>query len=603
MESSPQASVSINPRRLLELYLEGRHGEIATEFIRWLAFLDGYSYTELSPASQTGLDLVVEQMLYFFTKPDFVLDDLAAENLVRLNPVISNVVAISSFRTTDPQLELIRSQQNNLVRILPLLSARNRAHFDYTEMFRLQPSLTSLWYTMYFQSVEASVTELILDNLTRHLRHVDPNLSYIGPEITYAYSFSTYIDIEADRPLKEALNRLMRTVLSGVKVTNHSADRIGDGERPRRRIAIISGRWLPTSSVYKAMYSLVAALREKYDLTLVDLQEHKTQTDSSLFDDVRLVRVIDGKLECGAVLDNDFDLVFYPDLGMAMEERHLANMRLAPIQVMGLGHSISTWGADIDYVISGRDVEILNRPEDNYSERLVLLPKTGAGHKWPEYTRHGKRAENGVFIVNCPWSAAQCRYPHLLLLKRILSESQRKIRFRFFARMGLHRHNAFIPFGQEIASVLGAENVEVIRDLPFVEYMAMLEEGEFSIDAYPVGGYNTVIDTLHVGLPFVSLEGSKFYNRIASVVLRLAGFKELITDNEEDYVALTLRLINDDKYRTGLQKKIAKLDLAKLLAEPDTPGHFVKAIDTLIANHERYKAEQESGKRTPILIK
>lgn len=604
MEPSAQASVSINPRRLLELYLEGRHGEIAAEFVRVLLFLDGYSYTEISPATRIALDLVVEHLLYFFTKPDFALDDRTTENLVRLSPVISNVVAISSFRNTDAQLEVIRGQDNNLRRILPLLSVRNRARFDYAEMFRLQPALTSIWYTLYFQTAEAPLTELILENLARHLRHIDPNLSYIGPEITYAYSFSTYIDIEADRPLKEALNKLMRVVLAGTHVANHTYEGAdaAEGSR-RRRIAVITGRWAPTSSVYKAMYSLIKALRENYDLTLVDLQDAKPTTDRSMFDDVRLVRIVNGRLDCSEVVDNNFDLVFYPDLGMAMEERHLANMRLAPIQVMGLGHSVSTWGADIDYVISGRDVEPAKNPEANYSERLVLIPKTGVDPTWPEYTRHGRRAEDGSFIVNCSWSAAQCRYPHLTLLHRVLREAKRKIRFRFFAGMGLHRHNSFIPFTQEIASVLGAENVEVSRDLPFPEYMAKLEEGEFSIDSYPVGGYNTVIDTLHAGLPFVSFEGGKFYNRIGSVVLRLAGFKELITGNEEDYVALTLRLIHDDKYRAKLQKKIAKLDLVKLLAQPDTPRAFAKAIDTLIANHEKYKAEWEAGKRTPIVIK
>jgi predicted O-linked N-acetylglucosamine transferase (SPINDLY family) len=604
MDTPKQATVSMNPRRLLELYLEGRHGEIAAEFVRVLAFLDGFSYTEFSAESQVALDLVVEHLLYFFTKPDFILDDLATENLIRLSPVISNVVAISSFRNTDAQLEVIRRQPNNLLRILPLLSVRNRARFDYAEMFRLQPAWTSLWYTMYFQSAEAPVTELILDNLTRHVRHLDPNLSYIGPEITYAFSFSTYIDIEADRPLKEGLNKLIRAVLSGVKVTNRSAERTKIiGPTRRRRIAVITGRWVPTSSVYKAMYSLVAALRENYDLTLVELIEHKPNTDRKLFDDVRLVRIADRKLECGAILDNDFDLAFYPDLGMSMEERHLANLRIAPIQVMGLGHSVSTWGADIDYFISGRDVELAKNAADNYSERLVLIPGTGLDPTWPPYERHGKRAEDGSFIVNCSWSAAQCRSPHLAVLQRILRESKRKIRFRIFAGMGLHRHNAFLPFVQEIGSVLGADNVEVIGDMVFPEYMAKLEEGEFTIDAHPIGGYNTVIDTLHVGLPFVSLEGQKFYNRVASAVLRLAGLKELITDNAEDYAALTLRLIHDDRYRTGLQKKIAKLDLIALLAQPETPKHFAKAIDTLIANHERYKAEWEQGKRGAIVIK
>src|SRR5471030_20046 len=103
---------------------------------------------------------------------------------------------------------------------------------------------------MYFQSAEAPVTELILGNLTHHLKHLDPNLTYIGPEITFAYSFSTYVDIHADRPLKDALNRMMRMVLAGVEVKNRPHLPDAANQNPRRRIAIVTGRWVPSSSVY-----------------------------------------------------------------------------------------------------------------------------------------------------------------------------------------------------------------------------------------------------------------------------------------------------------------------------------------------------------------
>jgi len=610
MPTTPSKSASINPRRLLEHYLAGRHAEIAADLIRVLVYLDGYSYTELSAASREAIDLIVENLLYFFTKADFALEDKAAENFVRLNPIISNVVAISSFRNTDAQLEMIRGQQGNLLRILPLLSVRNRARFDYAEMFRLQPALVSLWYTMYFQSAEAPVTELILDNLTRHLRHIDAKLAYIGPEITYAYSFSTYIDTEADRALKQTLNRMMHERLAAVKVVNTPA---GGEANKRKRIAVISARWIPTSSVYKAMYSLVAALRENYDLTLVELGAHNPLTDRSLFQDVRLVRIVKNGLDCAAVLNNDFDLVFYPDLGMAMEERHLANLRLAPVQVAGLGHSVSTWGAEIDYFISGREVEDAKHAAENYSERLVLIPGTGLDPTWPPYTRAGKHDGEGDFIINCSWSAAQCHYRHIELLRHIIEQianddeqpagqPKRKLRFRIFAGLGLHRHNSYIPFLREIRSILG-EHVEVMRDLPFADYMAAMEQAEFTIDSYPIGGYNTVIDSLHAGLPFVSLEGGKFYNRVASSVLRLAGLKELITTSDEDYVELVLRLIRDDRYRKGLQKKIAKIDLVKVLKEPETPRHFARAVDYLIANNVKLMAEWEKGKRGAVVIR
>src|SRR2546429_306824 len=80
-------------------------------------------------------------------------------------------------------------------------------------------------------------------------------------------------------------------------------------------------------------------------------------------------------------------VVYYPDIGMTPQSILLANLRLAPIQIMSLGHPVSTWGSEIDYFISGADVEPPNYPERNYSERLVLLPGCGGVYNRPLYER------------------------------------------------------------------------------------------------------------------------------------------------------------------------------------------------------------------------
>ena len=50
---------------------------------------------------------------------------------------------------------------------------------------------------------------------------------------------------------------------------------------------------------------------------------------------------------------------------MSLHSIALANMRIAPIQITSPGHSVSTWGADIDYFISGADVEVAPRIRNN----------------------------------------------------------------------------------------------------------------------------------------------------------------------------------------------------------------------------------------------
>ena len=94
--------------------------------------------------------------------------------------------------------------------------------------------------------------------------------------------------------------------------------------------------------------------------------------------------------------DNEFALVYFPDIGMTKFSICLANLRVAPIQVAGVGHSVSTFGADIDYYMSGADVETPDRPERFFSERLVLLPGCGSVNELPTYARWQGEIRSGV---------------------------------------------------------------------------------------------------------------------------------------------------------------------------------------------------------------
>jgi hypothetical protein len=589
----PQAapeSLDLNVAELLGLFVQGRHEELSKRLIQALLFLDRHTHTRLSPEDRRFINSFVECLLFLFGQPEYVLSEEGAALFIRLNPVIANAVAMSAFGTTDAHLQMLHGQANNVNKVLPLLSPRNSIGFDYAELFAAHPRLASIWYGTYFQSVEGPVTGLILDNLTRHMNNIDPRYSYVGPDVTFAYSFSTYVDIEADRPQKQAINRLIRSQLRGVVIRN----------RPDPlHVAVITGRWTPTSSVYKAMYGLVAALRGKYRLTLVQLNDTGVRADASLFDAVRTVAISNGELRVGEVTDNDFGLVFYPDLGMAPAERFLANLRLAPIQVMGLGHSVSTFGTEIDYFITGRDVELADALERNYSERPVLIPGIGAEFQWREPALIDEPAAGERMVVNCSWYAHRCRHPHLLLLRRILAESGRRIVFRFFAGVGLLRHNAYLPFCKDLASVLGADNIEVIPELPFGPYMERMSEAAFGIDSYPIGGGNTVIDSLELARPIVVLEGTKYYNRLGATLLRYAGLPELIARTPDEYVDLTVRLANDDAWRAELVARIRATDLKSRLFRAGGGQAFRNAIDFLFANHARLKAE---GGREPVYI-
>jgi predicted O-linked N-acetylglucosamine transferase (SPINDLY family) len=105
---------------------------------------------------------------------------------------------------------------------------------------------------------------------------------------------------------------------------------------------------------------------------------------------------------------------------------------------------------------------------------------------------------------------------------------------------------------------------------------------------------------LYLRKPTVTFEGNKWYNRIGSQMLRVVGLEELIAKSAEEYIRLTLKLIDDEQYRLSIQEKLKQADLNSTIFSSDSKNYFKKAIDFLIENHERLKHETS---RKPIRIK
>ena len=136
--------------------------------------------------------------------------------------------------------------------------------------------------------------------------------------------------------------------------------------RAKIRVAVLSGSMLPGHSVFRNFRQCVEALTQSDefevvlvvldDLSTVDLPEVATDDEEtkrnkqalknfrSLFDKVvRMGWESHTQLASAAswiALEN-FDLVYYPDVGMTAQSLLLANKRLAPVQVSNAPFSLS----------------------------------------------------------------------------------------------------------------------------------------------------------------------------------------------------------------------------------------------------------------------
>jgi len=609
--ATESAAPAFNPRDLMALYLAGRFDELSERFLGILTYLQKTPHHLLARRQdQYFVNAFVKIFLHLFTQPDYIIGDAHIVPFLRQNLTISNLVAVSSFRTTDAHLALLADQQANFVKTLTLYSARNLLKFDRRKFFDLDAVQASIWYCAYGQIFRSGlVSEVVCRNLREHYEFHDErfNLNYEPQEVFFG---STYVDGECDRLVKPHVNQTMKRLAAGYPIRNVPNP---------RKIAVLSGVWSPGHSVYRISSQYVAALREKYHLTYFQLGGFGFNIDARLFDDVRQIKDGPGGIDISSLLDNDFQVAYFPDVGMTHYSIVLANMRLAPIQIATSGHSVSTWGADVDYFISGADVELPENPERNFSERLVLLPGFGAIHNWPLYEQagQGKSAEaesaggksagaksraarsSDEIIVNCPWFAQKVNYRFCKLLQRLVSESEKKLRLRVFVGASLARQFDYLPFVRELGAALAGAELEVIVNRPYQDYMELMEEGDLALDSFHFGGCNTIADSLFLRKPTVAYEGDKWYSRIGPQMLRTVGLPELIATNDDEYVRIASRLIRDVAYRRKIGKRLAAADLAATVFAASDAVYFREAIDFLIANHDRLKTDPD---RSPIRI-
>ena len=585
----------INPRDMLQLYLNQEYDQLSEVFLQVWEHFQNKTYYAMDLNLQYFINVFVKNFLYLFTQPDYILSDTHVNRFIKQNLTISNLVAMSCFKNTDAYLQILNDQPRNFAKLLTLYSARNTVKFDRKLLFEANYQLACLWYSCFCESYRSGViNKETRENLREHITYQDERLNDFH-NIDDIYFGASYIDGDCDREIKQKINHSIQnsTFATTAQIQNHPHP---------KKIAVITSLWFSQHSVYRILSEFVDSLKDDYELTLVHLGDIRNNIDIGFFKEIKYVYVKDNYLNIDAIRDNNFTAVFYPDIGMTVESIFLCNLRIAPIQICGLGHSVSTFGSEIDYYISGADVEISEGAEANYSERLVLLPGFGAIHNKPNYQIRNLQKTRPEIIINCPWYAQKVNYSLVNDLKEIATKSQKEIIFRFFSGGALTRKNDFIPFAKDLELILGKNCVELIPAKPYSEYMALMEEADICIEAYHFGGCNTVADSLYLRQPTVTFEGDKWYSRIGSQMLRSVGLSELIAHNREEYIYLTLKLIHDDDYRLKIREKLYNVDLDTTIFSSDSKIYFKKAIDFLIDCHEQLKNENSKiPLRIPIV--
>ncbi|WDZ96916.1 peptide transporter [Herbaspirillum sp. WKF16] len=277
--------------------------------------------------------------------------------------------------------------------------------------------------------------------------------------------------------------------------------------------------------------------------------------------------------------------VFYmPSVGMAAITMYAANLRMAPLQVMGLGHPATAHARAIDYVVV----------EDDYvgdagcfSEKLLRLPPEGMPYR-PSAALTKTAAAVATIratppaVVNIALCATTMKLNPAFLeaCSRIAERSAATLHFHFLLGDGTRLIHALAS--KLVRQYLG-ERATVHPRQPYDAYLQVVAGCDMFLNPFPFGNTNGIVDTIGAGLVGVCKTGAEVHERIDEGLFRRFGLPDwLVARSVDEYVEAALRLANDHAERSRLQRELAGPDKLQVLFE-GRPGIMGQRLLALLA--------------------
>jgi predicted O-linked N-acetylglucosamine transferase (SPINDLY family) len=248
----------------------------------------------------------------------------------------------------------------------------------------------------------------------------------------------------------------------------------------------------------------------------------------------------------------------------------------APVQVTYLGYAATTGLSAMDYRLTTAVVDPPGQ-EAYHSEALYRLPRSlwcyRPSAEAPEVNRETPAARHGVITFGSMNNIAKVSPETVALWGEIL----RRLPGSRLVMTSVPEGSVRATLTERFAAV-GVEGPRLVLHgkLPAERFWEVLGGIDIGLDPFPYNGTTTTCETLWMGVPVVTLEGSSAVARSGVALLSLAGLPELIARDEPGYVRIALDLARDlprlSALRAGLRPRLAASPLR------DEPG-FTRELE------------------------
>ena len=236
--------------------------------------------------------------------------------------------------------------------------------------------------------------------------------------------------------------------------------------------------------------------------------------------------------------------------------------RPAPVQISAIGYTNTTGLHVIDYFLSD-EVCIPKgdlQAEAGFTEQILRLPHSHlcyapeAIRTMPEAGYEPPVRRNGYVTFGSFNNFAKVTDEILLLWRGILESVRRS---KLVIKGKIASIDSGINFAKKRLSMLNYDLTRVEFRPYSPDYLEQYRDIDIALDTAPYNGGLTTCEALYMGVPVISLRGRTHGARFAASILTNAGARELVAENDINYVRRAVQLAGTPKlleaYHAGLR--------------------------------------------------
>ncbi|MEK8016848.1 MAG: hypothetical protein VSS75_008265 [Candidatus Parabeggiatoa sp.] len=569
-----------------------------------------------------GYTRLASALSSMFAHPEFQMLTPGFMQLNVYKKQLAGIFELSGFRGTDHLLGLIGEKaseqdaktefaiknEQQLLKFLTFYSLQSEPDVDFGAFLKSVPHLALSSYinlvsTPVVLTKRASARREKLLELGPLLEDIALNEDLIS-RLSALWMLCSYAEGKNKHDIKKHLNVVLQRwlVKKGIKVPA-LPDKRELKERPILLIA--SEHFTAGHAMFRCYAPVIKQLRDKFQMVLISAPKNMDDISKNLFDQVIEVNLEEGQIKkevVGKMIKLKPDIIFYPSLGMAQWTLFVANLRLAPIQLMSMGHPGTSNSPFIDYAIMPESA--YSKERDCFSEKLLLTKDNTFQFVAPLQSFRIKprlRLKPSPVKLAVTSKFYKLSASFMATCQRISEKSQRPVEFQFFPNdAGMvyqqvrHQIHQWVP--DAIVHKMGDYNL----------YIHYLNQCDIHLSTFPFGGSNSNVDSMRQGIPIVTLAGDQPHSRTDLWFFALSQSlpKWLIAQNEEEYVDIAIRLIENDDERVKISQDLLQENFDKVFLDAGYEHHkeqekdFVNFLWWLYEHHDEI---QKDGKKAWFL--